>query len=228
MCICICMYIYIYVYKVYIHILVYLYGSIYTHVRMMLWRLVRFHAERMMGLIGMPHFIEFNDWRRLQETPLFDGKKTWFPVDLPFNQSIEHWVYHFVLQKSAGWSAANCADFGLRAAEESSCDFQHRWGWQRTRSQSDVRQLGMTGGPANFEAWKCMKYPQGMYGNDVTVVWNVAPKETFRLVRTGWHFPTLQRSLYKFLRHVGPISPNSCIYLDLQHFFCSKHVRCNP
>ena len=29
-------------------------------------------------------------WREnLQETPIFDGKKTWFPVDFPLNQSIE-------------------------------------------------------------------------------------------------------------------------------------------
>ena len=71
----------------------------------------------------------------------------------------------------------------IKSAEESSCDFQHWWGWQRTRSESDVRQLGMTEGPkdsqrGNFKAWwTCMKYPQGMYGNDVTVGWNVGPRD---------------------------------------------------
>ena len=36
-----------------------------------------------------------------QETPIFDGKKPWFPVDFPLNQSIEivDMLEHFVVNR---------------------------------------------------------------------------------------------------------------------------------
>ena len=90
----------------------------------------------------------------------------------------------FLLQKSKLISKLHWIwGVSMPCAEESSCDFQHWWGWQRTRSESDVCQLGMIEGPkdsqrGNFKAWwTCMKYPQGMYGNDVTVGWNVGPRD---------------------------------------------------
>jgi len=40
-----------------------------------------FLHETMIHRIGL--------WENLQESPIFDGKKPWFPVDFPLNQSIE-------------------------------------------------------------------------------------------------------------------------------------------
>ena len=34
--------------------------------------------------------IELDDGKILTESPIFDGKKPWFPVDFPLNQSIEN------------------------------------------------------------------------------------------------------------------------------------------
>ena len=39
---------------------------------------------------GSEYFlIELDDGKILTESPIFDGKKPWFPVDFPLNQSIE-------------------------------------------------------------------------------------------------------------------------------------------
>jgi hypothetical protein len=32
-------------------------------------------------------------WENLQETPIFDGKKPWLPVDFPLNQSFDMKVF---------------------------------------------------------------------------------------------------------------------------------------
>ena len=42
-------------------------------------------------------------WENLQDSPIFDGKKPWFPVDFPLNQSNEYcyewfqmWLYNYI------------------------------------------------------------------------------------------------------------------------------------
>ena len=42
-------------------------------------------------------FVGLVNGKTIQETPIFDGKIQWFPVDVPLNQSMDIHIYIHVL-----------------------------------------------------------------------------------------------------------------------------------
>ena len=89
-------------------------------------------------------FIEFRIgwWESLQETPIFDGKKPWFPVDFPLNHSIHHhgdliprWLRSPAWPSS--WRSRSAATDALAPARAraTQCRSSSSWAGSRPRSR---------------------------------------------------------------------------------------------
>ena len=102
-------------------------------------------------------------WENLQESPIFDGKKQWFPVDFPLNQSIDidnAW-YRGCIQKKMIWrlrllSERQEESFSNTrfAMSISTCLFW--WGWKNTQ----WHWITISGISNDFKRLISQKYPK--------------------------------------------------------------------
>ena len=78
-------------------------------------------------IILFPHETCNDHWvglrEHLQETPIFNGKNPWFPVDFPLNQSNEmsRSFLHFQLEKPIKFRIQSILRKKLRASERPMC-----------------------------------------------------------------------------------------------------------